>query len=128
MTLQSINPATEEQIATYEADTQEQARQKVAAARTAFHDWRRTSFNERAQLLVRCAEVMEARQDEIARLITLEMGKPISESLGEVKKSAWACRFYAEEGAKMLAPQSVATDASVSGIRFDPLGVVLGIM
>lgn len=126
-TVTAINPATEEPIREYESD---EGRVDAALDRSvrAFHDWRRQSFEARAGVLDAAARVLRGRQEEYARLITQEMGKPIRESRAEVEKCATACDYFAAEGERLLAPESAPSDASESFVRFDPLGPVLAVM
>jgi succinate-semialdehyde dehydrogenase/glutarate-semialdehyde dehydrogenase len=126
--LHSIDPATGERLATFRALTLEELAARVARAAEAFRRYRRTSFPERAHWLTRAAEVLDERIDELARLITREMGKPVRASGDEIRKCARACRFYAEHAEAMLADRPVATEASRSFVRFAPLGPVLAVM
>jgi acyl-CoA reductase-like NAD-dependent aldehyde dehydrogenase len=126
--LTSVNPATEEVIARFEAMDPEQARAAVAEAHQAFLRWRACSAAERAEALRRLAAVLRERADPYSAVITQEMGKPIGESHAELTKCAWACDYYAENGEGMLADQRVETDAAESLVAFEPLGVVLAVM
>lgn len=94
----SINPATGETIAEWPMADAKQVEAALANAHRAAAAWRRQSVQQRAQLLVAIAAQLRARKDELARTITLEMGKPIGEALAEVEKSAWNCEYVAEHG------------------------------
>ncbi len=83
---------------------------------------------ERGAVLARAGAVLRARRDEFARLMTLEMGKPIASAAAEAEKCAWVCEHYAQHGPAGLAPEPVATDASRSEVRFEPLGTLLAVM
>jgi succinate-semialdehyde dehydrogenase/glutarate-semialdehyde dehydrogenase len=74
------------------------------------------------------ASLLEARAPELAKLMALEMGKPLKDGVAEAKKCAWACNHYAEHAAAYLAPRQEPSDAGRSYVRFDPLGVVLAVM
>ena len=124
----SINPATDEVIAEYVEDSATVLDEKLHTAAIAAPVWRTTPVAERARLLERTAQVLESRREELARLMTAEMGKPIREARAEVDKCAWVCRYYAEHGPAFLASEQVTTDARQSYVRFDPLGVVLAVM
>jgi succinate-semialdehyde dehydrogenase / glutarate-semialdehyde dehydrogenase len=100
----------------------------LAGAAAAFEGWRRTSFAERASVLRRAAVLLRERREPLARLMALEMGKPLAQGRAEADKCAWACEHYAQHAAAMLAPEPVATDASRSYVAFEPLGVVLAVM
>lgn len=101
---------------------------KLALAEQAFRRNRRRTFQERAQLLERAAELLENEVDSLARTITLEMGKLLPAAVDEVIKCAGVCRFYAENAASFLADQSVITKAARSYIRYEPIGPVLAVM
>jgi succinate-semialdehyde dehydrogenase/glutarate-semialdehyde dehydrogenase len=124
----SVNPTTGETLKTFETLDGTAIGQRLAAAVQAFASWKRTSFDERAALLVRAAEILERNAADFGRLMTLEMGKPIGAAEDEARKCARGCRYYAEHGARFLADESVATEAASSYIRYEPLGIVLAIM
>jgi succinate-semialdehyde dehydrogenase / glutarate-semialdehyde dehydrogenase len=128
MSIASVNPATGETIATFEAHTSADIEQKLQRASDAFRVNRARPFAERAQRMQRAAEILERCAGEFARTITLEMGKPITAAVAEVKKCANVCRFYAEHAETYLAPEHIKTDAKESYVRFDPLGPVLAVM
>jgi acyl-CoA reductase-like NAD-dependent aldehyde dehydrogenase len=128
MSIQSINPATEEVIETFEPHTTAQVNQALDEAHNAFFGWRETTFAERGAVLHRVATYLREHKAELARLATLEMGKPIVESEAEVEKCAWNCDFYADNAEKFLADERIATNARESYISFLPLGVVLALM
>ncbi len=128
MTFKSINPAdgnTLAEIDTFTAGQLEAALQETALAAPA---WRALPLAERCGLMRRAAQVLEARAAEFARLITLEMGKPVREALAEVQKCAWVCEFYAAEGPGFLADEVIASDAGRSLVAWQPLGTVLAVM
>ena len=126
--MRSVNPATEETIREYGEHDAGEVRHRLERAAEAASSWRDVSFAERAQLLSRAADLLRGQQGEYARLMTEEMGKPIAAAESEVDKCAWACDFYAEHAEAFLAPEAVATDASRSFVRYDPLGPILAIM
>jgi succinate-semialdehyde dehydrogenase/glutarate-semialdehyde dehydrogenase len=126
--MQSINPHSQQQIATYDAYDDAKVEQLVSAADTAFQSWRTTSFAERAALMRAAGKVLRNRQTELAALMASEMGKVLKDGVGEIGKCADCCDFYADNAEKFLANQSIATDAADSYIAFDPLGVVLAVM
>lgn len=128
MNLISTNPFTQERIAEYPELTDEQIVQKLHRSQQAFVDWKGTDFSQRARLLQALSRLLMENRGEYAGTISLEMGKVYAESLAEIEKCAWVCRYYAEEGKGQLAPVPVRTDAKQSYVRFDPLGTILGIM
>lgn len=128
MAITSVNPATGETIETYETLSTKQLGEAIASSSEAFESWRRTSFDERATALRRVAGLLRDRADELARLMALEMGKPITGGRAESEKCAWVCDYYAEHAERFLAPEPVATDASRSFVAFRPLGPILAVM
>ncbi len=128
MSFRSTNPATGELVQEYDEHDSAAVDRALDAAVRAFPAWRERSFAERAEVLRRAARVLEERQDEWATLMTREMGKPIAQARAEVEKCAWACEYFAGEAESFLAPESIETDASHSGVRYDPIGPVLAVM
>ena len=128
MALQSINPATGELLREYGEATPEEVTHIMGAARAAFSAWRRTTFGERAGPMRKAGALLRERKDALARLMALEMGKPLAQGRAEAEKCASVCDYYAEQAAGFLAPETIATDASKSYVAFEPLGVVLAVM
>ena len=128
MGITTTNPATGETLQTFEALTDAAIAQKLDLAQTCFEQYRQTSFAQRAAWLNAAADILEAEKAAFAKLMTLEMGKPIKAGMGEAEKCAAVCRYYAEHGADLLADRSIATDASQSFVRYQPLGAILAVM
>ncbi len=128
MAIQSINPATEDVMASFDEFSPEQVDEAFQQADEAFRQWRRTSFGERAARMQAAARVLRGNKARFATLATAEMGKPIVEAEAEIEKCAWACDYYAEHAARYLADEHVETNARESFVAFEPLGVVLAIM
>jgi acyl-CoA reductase-like NAD-dependent aldehyde dehydrogenase len=128
MGITSVNPATEEVLARFDAFSPEQIDTALEEAHVAFRQWRDTSFAQRAELVRRAARYLRANKARFAGLITAEMGKPIAEAEAEIEKSAWGCDFYADNAARFLADEPVDTNARESFVAFEPLGTVLAIM
>ncbi len=128
MSFTAINPATEEVIATYPAHTAEQVEAALDAAVAAFRDWRNTPFKDRGELMARAAQLLEDELEETAALLTSEMGKTFTSAKGEVMKCATTMRYYAEHAESLLSEEIIASPASRSGIRYEPLGTVLAVM
>jgi len=126
--LKSVNPATGEVIADYEEHSSGRINEIVGRADEAFGRWRTTSFDERAGLLLRAADELENRREDLARLMAEEMGKPVTGGRGEVEKCAWVCRYYAENGETFLADEHIAADRTKSYVHYEPLGVILAVM
>ncbi|HKZ03393.1 MAG TPA: NAD-dependent succinate-semialdehyde dehydrogenase [Pyrinomonadaceae bacterium] len=128
MAIASVNPATGETLRTFEPLSTPQLDQKLELAARAFKSYRRTSFAQRKQFMLRAAEILEAEKEQFARVMTSEMGKPIKAAVQEAEKCAWVCRYYAEEAQNQLAEKFVETNASSSYVHFQPLGPVLAVM
>jgi succinate-semialdehyde dehydrogenase/glutarate-semialdehyde dehydrogenase len=128
MAIASINPATGETLQTFEPLTQPQLHEKIQRAHAVFQSYRRTSFAERTGMMLRAAEILEAEKKDFARIMTLEMGKPIKGAVQEAEKCAWVCRYYSEKAESHLASEIVETNATRSYVCFQPLGVVLAVM
>jgi succinate-semialdehyde dehydrogenase/glutarate-semialdehyde dehydrogenase len=128
MPIASINPATAETLKTFESLTEPELDVKLQRAIETFKTYRRTSFADRATQMLRAAEILESEKKDFARIMTVEMGKPINAAVQEAEKCAWVCRYYAENAARQLADEIVETNASKSFVRFQPLGVVLAVM
>ena len=126
--MRSINPATAELIREYDEMTPRELEQALIAASEAFALWGEAALGERLGVLARAARILRHSKHEYARLITLEMGKPISQAEAEIEKCAWLCDEVANLAERSLAPELVATEAQKSYVRFDPLGPVLAIM
>ncbi len=127
MAIESINPATGKLLRSFDPLTEEAISQKLALAAEASRSFPSVPLDHRALCMNKLASLLEQETDEIAPILTLEMGKPIHAARQEVAKCATACRYYAENAARILAPEPIATENS-SYVRWDPLGVVLAIM
>jgi succinate-semialdehyde dehydrogenase/glutarate-semialdehyde dehydrogenase len=128
MPIASINPATGETFKTFTPLTEAAIDEKLKLAAQSFRSYRRTSFAQRQTMMMRAAEILESEKRDFARLMTLEMGKPIKGAIGEAEKCAWVCRYYAENAKHHLADSVVETNASRSFTRFQPIGPVLAVM
>src|ERR1700683_261712 len=128
MAIATTNPANGEVLNTCEPLTAAQIEQKLQLATSAFRDHRRTSFADRASKMMRAAEILDKEKDECARLMTLEMGKPLKAAVAEALKCATGCRYYAQNAERFLADETVETGAKRSFIRYRPIGPILAIM
>jgi succinate-semialdehyde dehydrogenase/glutarate-semialdehyde dehydrogenase len=124
----SINPATGEIVATFDALTESQLDEKLARAAEAFRTYRHTRLTQREVWMRRAAEILDREQDAFARIMTLEMGKPLGAARAEAAKCATACRYYVEHAAHLLADELVDTGGPMSFIRYQPIGAVLAVM
>lgn len=128
MPIASINPADGETLQTFEPLTQSAIEDKLQRAADTFREYRQTTLAVREAMMTHAAEILEAEKSYFARLMTLEMGKPIKGAIAEAEKCAWVCRYYAETAKQHLADISVKTNASKSYVSFQPLGPVLAVM
>ena len=126
--ISSINPATGQTLRSFESLSEPQLAEKLELAAQAFHEHRRTPFAERSLRMIRAAEILENEKDQLGRLMTLEMGKPIKAAVAEAAKCALACRYYAENAERQLTDEPVNTGTGRSYVRYQPLGPVLAIM
>ncbi|MEU9597845.1 NADP-dependent succinic semialdehyde dehydrogenase [Streptomyces sp. NPDC048109] len=134
MPIATVNPANGETLRTYEAMGEEEIERRIELAEATFRTYRTTGFYERAGLMRRAADLLEADRKEIGRVITTEMGKPVKQARAEAAKCAKAMRWYADHAAELLADEE-PDDADVkdSGasralVRYRPLGPVLAVM
>jgi succinate-semialdehyde dehydrogenase/glutarate-semialdehyde dehydrogenase len=128
MPIATVNPTTGETLRTFEPATDRQIDEALTRGVNAFVEHRRLPFAERSALMTRAAEILEAEKNELGRLMTLEMGKPIGAAIAEAEKCGLACRYYAERAASFLADENVVVKDGRAWIAFQPLGVVLAVM
>ncbi|MGA3354629.1 MAG: NADP-dependent succinic semialdehyde dehydrogenase [Acidimicrobiales bacterium] len=130
MTIATVNPATGETLRSFEPYDEAEVERRIALANTAFRSYRQTSFDERAALVRKMADLLEADLVALAEMMTLEMGKPIVQARAEVTKCVGVLRYYAEHAAAMLADEPVATTTAKHGsyIKYQPIGCVLAVM
>jgi succinate-semialdehyde dehydrogenase / glutarate-semialdehyde dehydrogenase len=128
MGITSVNPANGKPIETYPEMTPEEAAAAVAEAHERWQTWRTTSFAARATLMKKAAGILRERKHELAKLMAVEMGKPLKQGVAEAEKCAWVCDYYADSAESHLAPDVIKTESSKSYVAFEPLGIVLAIM
>ncbi|MGD0055898.1 MAG: NAD-dependent succinate-semialdehyde dehydrogenase [Acidimicrobiales bacterium] len=128
MPFTSINPATGEVLKTYQGHSPDEVETALAQSVSAFAQWREASFKERADLMNHAADLLESESVEVATQLTLEMGKTLAAAKGEVAKCVATMHYYAEHAESMLADEPIASSASRSGIRYEPLGTILAVM
>ncbi|MBC7726231.1 MAG: aldehyde dehydrogenase family protein, partial [Microbacteriaceae bacterium] len=127
MAYQSTNPYDGQVVARFDEIDDGQLESKLAAASSCFDSWRDTSFAERKAVLARAAELMRERSKDLARLITLEMGKLLPQSAGEVALSAAILDYYAEHAEAFLAPETLTTPRGEAIVESAPIGVLFGV-
>lgn len=128
MPIESYNPYTGRTLRRFRPFAASKVERILAQSQRATAQWRDTAFAERARLMRRAAELLRERQDELARLMALEMGKPVTDGRAEAQKCALCCEYYAEHAQAFLADEEVQTEARRSFISHEPLGVVLAVM
>ena len=126
--MKSINPYNQEVVFEHKEFTVKQVEEAIDRSQTAFTEWRKTSFEERTKLFMDLADILEKNKAKYAKVMALEIGKPISQGIAELEKCAWVCRYYAENAEKQLSVDKISTDAQESYVRYDPLGVLLAVM
>ena len=125
----TVNPATSEPIAEYHAMTSGEIREAITRSYWDYISWREIAISERSALMKRLAKLLRQEKDQHGALISREMGKPLSQAVAEVEKSAWVCDYYADNAASFLKPEESILDGGVRGVvKFEPIGLVLGIM
>ena len=128
MAIATINPTTGKVEKTFEPLSDAQLEVKLQTAADTFARYRHVPFAERAQMMMKAAEILEKEKENFGRVMTTEMGKTFRSAVDEAAKCAWVCRYYAENAEKFLADEIVETTASRSYIRYQPLGAVLAVM
>lgn len=124
----TVNPYTGETLAEFPAVEGEEVDAVLETADHAFDAWRKRPIAERAAVVARAAELMKERQEQLAQIITLEMGKLISEARGEVKLAASILEYYAQHGPDFAAAEPLDVEEGEAYLVNEPLGVLLGVM
>ena len=128
MAIASTNPATGEKLKEFSAFSGPEIEKRLKRADHAFQQHRRESFPKRAQLLVSVATLLEREKKDLARMMTLEMGKLFRASVEEIEKCARGCRYYAENAERFLEDEAAQTNARRSYVHYEPMGPILAIM
>lgn len=128
MTIQTINPSTEEILETYHTLDNGQLKGRINKAHQAFRNWKNVPFEERSRLMLAAAAELKKNTEVYAEIASREMGKTYRSALAEVKKCSWVCEYYAQEAPVFLADEIIETDARKSYVSYQPLGVILAIM
>ncbi len=126
--LKSINPATEELFAEFKEIDLSATKQIIKESSNAQKGWANLSIGDRISVFSGLAKALVDNSTEHAKIITAEMGKPITESIGEIEKCAWVCEYYAENSENFLKDKSLKTNAVNSFASYEPLGVLFGVM
>jgi len=128
MKFNTVNPVTEEIIGEYETMASDEIFEIAGKVNGAYKEWKRSSIEDRSKHLMNAARVLRKNKDGYARLMTLEMGKPMKESLAEIEKCAWLAEVYARNSQRWLSDTTVGADGKEHRIIYQPLGCVLSIM
>ncbi len=123
-----INPATEEEIATYDRISASEASSRIDIAQQTFQNWKKTSLDERITLMRKLADIFDENKEAYAKMATQEMGKVIGQARSEIEKCAMICRYYADNIHTLIKDDMVETEATKSYVTFQPLGVILAVM
>lgn len=124
----SINPANLEVIATHTPHSTREVNEIIQLSHSAWQHWKDTTFDQRSNLMHKAAGLLLENKQKYARLMVLEMGKPLEQAWAEVEKCAAVCTYYAQNAHEMLKNENIATSYSRSYIAYNPLGVVLAVM
>jgi succinate-semialdehyde dehydrogenase/glutarate-semialdehyde dehydrogenase len=128
MAIESINPATGKTLAVYNELAADELEVTLNGSWQAFLHWRQSAFAERSAPLRRISRLLSDEKKDLARLMSMEMGKPVMQAEAEIEKCALVCAHYADHGEAMLSTETVALNGERGCVRFDPLGPVLAVM
>ena len=127
-TVSSVSPFTGELLREFEQHSQDAVEKKLELAAATFREYGKVPFAQRAAMMVRAAEILEKEKDAFGRMMTQEMGKTLKSAVQEAEKSAFGCRYYAENAEKYLAREEAKTNATRRFVLYQPLGPVLAVM
>lgn len=128
MKIKSINPSTEELNEEFDIFSEDEIIKITKESRKAFNQWKKQDLKDRTKYLLKLADVLRKNKKEYGRLATIEMGKPIKQSVAEVEKCAWTAEVYAEKAEEWLQEEEVQADGKKHLVTFEPLGIILSIM
>lgn len=127
MAIATINPYNNKELKTFEALSEKQIEEKLSTADKAYASWKEKPVEERTKLLTKVAALLQERKKELAKLITLEMGKLISESEDEIDISSAIYKYYADNAAEFLEDKPFEVKEGKAYVRYSPIGVILGV-
>ena len=128
MEIQTRNPATGKLIQTYDEMSDSDVTAIITATHQAFLSWREMTIPERSKPIRRLAELLLERKQDFAKLMAIEMGKPLAQGVAEIEKCAATCNYYADVSAEYLQPRAIKTEMTKSFVTHEPIGLVFGIM
>ncbi len=126
--MKSINPFTLRLLVNFNELTDSQIISILDKVTSFFPTWKKNNYFEKSKLLFSLEKLLLEESDNLAKLATLEMGKPMKQARAEIEKCAWLCRYYAKHGEAFLQDERLESDASQSILTFEPIGAVLGVM
>ncbi len=128
MAIATVNPATGELVKSFEPLSSAQIEEKLQLAAVTFQSFRRLSYAQRGAMMNKAAQILETEKEEFARIMTTEMGKTLQSAIAEVVKCAAACRYYAENAERFMAPEKLDTGGAKTSLIYQPLGAILAVM
>lgn len=128
MSIKTTNPATNKVLKSFEEMTEKQVDNAITLSSTTYREWKKTSYADRASLLHRVAKLMREQKTKLAELITLEMGKIISQSESEIDLSANILDYYADNAETFLADKKLNPESGQAFVRSSSIGVLFGVM
>jgi succinate-semialdehyde dehydrogenase/glutarate-semialdehyde dehydrogenase len=128
MQFKSINPYNNGVLQAFDLFPETRWKKSLEISEEVYKNWRKTSYQQRADLFFRLSNLLKEKRVETAKLMSLEMGKVHKEAVAEIEKCAWVCEYYAENAEKFLHSESIDSTADKSLVRYDPIGAVLAIM
>ena len=128
MAIETVNPTTEEKLKTFQSLSSEKVNEIIENVQKDQNMWKKVDFDERSKFMMNASKILKNEKDKYAEILTIEMGKPIKQSIAEVEKCAWVCEYYAQNTESILQKEIISTDASESYVQFDALGIVLAVM
>lgn len=128
MAIETVNPTTEEKIKTYEPVSKDKLNSWLEAGQRSFYAWAEAPISERAQKMKAAAQILEEKRDVYAKLMALEMGKPIPQGQSEIDKCAWVCEYFADHAERFLAQEEIQADSLRGYVVYRPLGIILAVM
>jgi succinate-semialdehyde dehydrogenase / glutarate-semialdehyde dehydrogenase len=126
--MRSVNPASGKVEKEFTEHTPTQVESIIEDAHLDFLEWRSKDYRHRSRLMKNAASILREKKNDYGKILTMEMGKTITQAIAEVEKCAWVCDYYADNVEKILSKELISTDASESYVQFDPLGIVLAVM
>ena len=127
MSIQTVNPVNNKVIKSFEEMSDSAVNKAVAQATSTFEIWKKTSYKHRSDLLHKVAKMMREKKEELAKMVTLEMGKLLVQAEGEILLSADIFDYYADNGEKFLADKILSPNHGEALIRYSPIGVLFGV-